>query len=309
MHFNAEDLPFVLEFFTEYSERIPVRYFWSRQHVPTSIHLLTPVKENVSLGIRLYSKNGEPLDGVKMVLETSIYDEHGKQKEMIVPLTSRDHQEYVYRSQNSTEFPWRLGVYFFEVQLEDKIYSSGISVSPIHLTQEQVQHIHSVLEQEIDGMIYDLIYTQTSTSQEHEILKNKAYYDYVLRLIDQKDQLSSSLIQLERNPLDAIKTAYSIDEFEKKQDHKSLRWKDVRGGQSEYNKRKLLSMDIPQNRWMVHILLVWKHELLAVGKAISSDLNQARAVISHKEEEKLASEEHKHRFFMPMISLLNLETP
>jgi hypothetical protein len=299
MHYNAEEVPFVLEFFTNRSSEYVQRahYFWALHQMPASFSHFISVNENIPLGIRLYAKSGSLPEGSKVVLESSTYDEFGRQKKITIPETTRYYHEYVFMPNTEDEFPWRLGVYFLEVHIGQEVYGSGIMVSPIHLSQEQVQHMHHLLEQEIEGMIYDLIYTQTSTSQEHEMLKSKSYYDYVLRLINEKDLLSASLMQLERNPLSAIETTYTAGPFQAKQDHKSLRIKEVRGNVVEMNKKKRLTLDLPANRWIKHVLLTWKNELLSVGAAIETDLTQALSMMAKKEEEKRASEVRKRQYF------------
>ncbi|WP_310831367.1 hypothetical protein [Paenibacillus pedocola] len=299
MQYNATDLPFVLEFFTNSTSRHTqqAQYFWSSQHTPASVSYFISVKENIPLGIRLYAKNEELPKDTKVIIESSTYDEFGKQKRLTVAETTRDHNEYLFMPHTGDEFPWRLGVYFLEVHVGQEVYSAGLMVSPIHLSQEQVQHMHHLLEQEIDGMIYDLIFTQTSTSQEHEILKMKSYYDYVLRLINDKDFLSSSLMQIERNLLSTIETIYKAEAFQGKQDQKSLRMNQVKGNTTNFNKRKRLIIDLPANRWIKHVLLTWKSELLNVSGAIEVDLTQALTTMAKKEEDKRASEMHKQRYF------------
>lgn len=299
MHYNAENVPFVLEFFTSRSSEYvqKAHYFWAPHHMPASFSHFISVKENIPLGIRLYAKSGALPEGAKVVLESSTYDEFGKQKKITIPGTTRENHEYLFMPHKGDEFPWRLGVYFLEVHIGHEVYGSGILVSPIHLSQEQVQHMHHLLEQEIEGMIYDLIYTQTSTSQEHEMLKSKSYYDYVLRLINEKDVLSARLMQLERNPLSAIETTYTTGPFQAKQDQKSLRMKEVRGHVVEMNKKKRLTLDLPANRWIKHVLLTWKNELLSVVAAIETDLSKALAMMAQKEEEKRASEVRKQQYF------------
>ncbi|MCD1257657.1 hypothetical protein B5M42_002235 [Paenibacillus athensensis] len=299
MYYNAEDVPFVLEFFTSRSSNDAQKalYFWAPHQMPASFSHFTSVKENIPLGIRLYAKSGCLPGGAKVVLESSTYDEFGKQKKITIPGTTLDYYEYVFMPNSRDEFPWRLGVYFLEVHIGQDVYGSGILVCPIHLSPEQVQHMHHLLEQEIEGMIYDLIYTQTSTSQEHEILKAKSYYDYVLRLINEKELLNASLMQIERNPLSVIETSYKAGPYQEKQDQKSLRMKEVRGHAVEVNKKKRLTMDLPANRWMKHVLLTWKNVLLSVGAAIETDLTQSLAVMAKKEEEKRASEIRKQQYY------------
>ncbi|CQR52546.1 hypothetical protein [Paenibacillus riograndensis] len=299
MQYNATDVPFVLEFFTNHSPRNTqqAQYFWSPLQTPASLTYFISIKENIPLGIRLYAKDEKLPKDSKVIIESSTYDEFGKQKRLTIMETTRDHHEYLFMPHTGDEFPWRLGVYFLEVHIGQDVYGSGLMVSPIHLSQEQVQHMHHLLEQEIEGMIYDLIFTQTSTSQEHEILRTKSYYDYILRLINDKEFLSANLMQIERNPLSTIETFYDVGTFPCKQDQKSLRMKQVKGNAVDFNKRKRLILDLPANRWIKHVLLSWKNELLTVSSAIEVDLTHALTRMAKKEDDKRANEKHKQRYF------------
>ncbi|WP_010492520.1 nuclease domain-containing protein [Paenibacillus elgii] len=303
MRYNAEELPFVLEFFTDSSSYNTkgVKEFWGRNEVsPKSIRDLILVKESIPIGVRLYTKEGAQKDSnAKVVIQTSMYDENGRQIDLHIPVSSKDSEEYIYKyvDKKDKEFPWRLGVYFFDVYYDGFVYSSGINVAPIHITTEQVQHMHLLLEQEIEGICYDLIYTSKSTSNEFEFLKMKSYYDYVLRLINEKDKITGSLMQIERNLINKVATQYKTGTYQMKVDHKSLRWKEVRGSSFELNKRKVLSYDVPQNRWLKHVLLSWCNELLKIEELIEADCKEKMITISAKEEQRRQSEERKNAFY------------
>ncbi|SEG75564.1 nuclease domain-containing protein [Paenibacillus sp. UNC499MF] len=308
MHFNAEELPFVLEFFTDKSRfnTKSVKEFWIRNQVsPGSIRDLVLVKENIPIGVRLYTKEGAEKDlNAKVVIQTSTYDENGKQIDIQVPLSNKDDEEFIFeyedkkdKTNKGKEFPWRLGVYFFDVYYGGYVYSSGINVAPIHVTAEQVQRMHLLLEQEIEGICYDLIYTSKSTSNEFEFLKMKSYYDYVLRLINEKDKIIGSLIQIERNLKNQVITQYKTGTYQMKIDHISLRWKEVRGSSFELNKRKVLSYDTPQNRWLKHVLLSWRNELHNIVETIEADWKQKMLTIGSKEEQRKQSEKRIDTFY------------
>jgi hypothetical protein len=297
MHYNADSLPFELEFFTDDSafNTKRVKEYWGKNEVsPRSTQDLLQIKEGIQIGVRLYAKEGfEPDSGAKVVLQSGTYDEDGKQIELNVPLTDRYCNDYLFKNEKNQVFPWRLGVYFFEVHYGDYTYASAVFVSPIHLTTEQVQHMHLLLEREIEGICYELIYTSKSIGNEHEFLESKSYYDYVLRLMNEKERVNAAISYVQRNLLTQVKTAYAKQPFQQKVDHKSLRWKEIRGNTFELNKKKVLSSDIPQNRWLKHVLTSWKQELIQVQKQIEDDCKMQLNVIRVKEEEKKLNEERK----------------
>ncbi|MCS7464994.1 hypothetical protein N0M98_33465 [Paenibacillus doosanensis] len=301
MRYSADSLPFEVEFFTDAttSNTQKVSEFWSRGAVsPKSIDHLVSIKEGIQIGARLFTKDGfEKDDKARLVIQSGTYDEEGKQIDINIPITSQGTMEYIFYHERNQLFPWRLGVYFLDVHYNDTIYSSAIFVSPLHLSRDQVQHMHLLLEQEVEGICYDLIYTSRSTSNEHEFLDSKSYYDYVLRLINEKDNIDAALYTLKRNLISQVKTNYQESPSEKKIDHKSLRWKAVRGESFSLNKKKTLTCDIPANQWIKHVLYFWKQDLAHIEKDIDEDCKKLQLLIRSKEEERRYNEERKRNWW------------
>lgn len=313
MHYKADDLPFDLEFFTDNSlDKISqVKEYWGKGQVaPQSTRDLIQIKEGIQIGVRLYAKEGHYADeNAKVVLESGNYDEEGKQIMLQIPITHPNSLEYLFKNRKNEVYPWRLGVYFFEVHYGDVIYASAIFVSPIHLSMEQVQHMHLLLEKEVEGICYELIYTSKSTGNQFEALEGKAYYSYVLRLMNEKEKIYSALSYIERNLHTEVRTQYVEQPFEGKVDHKSLRWKTVHGNLMDFNKKKILSFDTLQNRWLKHVLLLWKQDLIRVEKQIGEDckacLNKTRI---KEEEKKVIEERHRLLQYEREISRASLES-
>lgn len=297
MRYNAESLPFNVEFFTDATPSNTKRLaeFWSRGTVsPKSINHLVSIKEGIQIGARLFAKDGTDIDEkATLVIQSGTYDEEGKQIEIKIPITNQGNMEYIFNHERNQVFPWRLGVYFLDVHYRDAIYSSGILVSPIHLSTSQVQSMHLLLEKEVEGICYDLIYTFKSISNEHEFLASKSYYDYVLRLMNEKDDIEAALYALQRNMICQVKTEYQKSPTERKTDHKSVRWKAIRGESCSLNKKKSLTYDIPENQWIKHVLYFWKQDLAHIEKEIDEDCKRLHLLIRSKEEEKRTNEERK----------------
>ncbi|WP_076295120.1 hypothetical protein [Paenibacillus peoriae] len=275
MLYDADVLPFEVEFFSKpnsRNEQIVKQYWGKNQVTPKSIQVLIQVKEDIPLGVRLYAKDGFDVDlNAKIVLQSASYDDDGKMIELIVPLTNRDNTSLLFQHQKGESFPWRLGVYLFDVHYNDQVFSSAFFVSPIHLSTEQVQHMHLLLEQEIEGICYDLIYTSKSIGSDYDFLKTKSYYDYVLRIMNDKVKIVSALYHIERNLKTQVITAYVKQPFQRKTDQKGLRWTTIHGNSLELNKIKILDYDLPENKWIKHVLISWKSEMIRVGKMIKED--------------------------------------
>ncbi|MDT3425283.1 hypothetical protein J2Z22_000799 [Paenibacillus forsythiae] len=297
MLYSPESLPFALEFFTDDTPQNTraVREFWNRGGVsPKSIQDLVQVKEGVQIGARLYPREGFVFDPhAKLIIESSTYNDEGKQVDLEISISHKGDKRYLFNHERNQTYPWRLGVYYLEVHYDEVIYASAILVSPIHLSSEQVQHMHMVLEQEIVGICYELVYTSRSTGNEYELLNSKMYYDYVLQLINEKDRLYASLTYLERNLHSEVRTEYVIKPYERKVDHKGLRWKEMRASAFDLNKRKALTVDLPANQWIKHVISSWMNELNQVEREIQSDCKKQQFVIRNNEEEKMRNEERK----------------
>ncbi|WP_159885180.1 hypothetical protein [Paenibacillus puerhi] len=301
MRYSADSIPFEVEFYTDATptNTQKVDEFWSRGAVsPKSIDHLVSIKEGIQIGARLFTKDGfEKDDKARLVIQTGTYDEEGKQIEINIPIASQGCIEYIFNYERNQIFPWRLGVYFFEVHYNDAIYCSAIFVTPIHLSTSQVQYMHLLLEQEVEGICYDLIYTIRSTSNEHEFLDSKSYYDYMLRLMNEKDHIDAALYALQRNLISEVKTDYQEGPFEGRIDNKSLRWKALRGESFCLNKKKTLTCDIPANQWIKHVLYFWKQDLAHIEKDIDEDCKQLQLLIRSKEEERRSNEERKRNWW------------
>ncbi|OMF70356.1 nuclease domain-containing protein [Paenibacillus sp. FSL R10-2748] len=298
MLYDADVLPFEVEFFSKpnsRNEQIVKQYWGKNQVTPKSIQVLIQVKEDIPLGVRLYAKDGFDVDlNAKIVLQSASYDDDGKMIELIVPLTNRDNTSLLFQHQKGESFPWRLGVYLFDVHYNDQVFSSAFFVSPIHLSTEQVQHMHLLLEQEIEGICYDLIYTSKSIGSDYDFLKTKSYYDYVLRIMNDKEKIVSALYHIERNLKTQVITAYVKQPFQRKTDQKGLRWTTIHGNSLELNKIKILDYDLPENKWIKHVLISWKSEMIRVGKMIKEDCKYYLDHIWLKEDEKKVNEAKKN---------------
>ncbi|MGE6231433.1 hypothetical protein [Paenibacillus chitinolyticus] len=298
MLYNADVLPFEVEFFSNtHSHNVQtVKEYWGKNQVaPKRIQELIQVKENIPFGVRMYAKDGLSVDiNATIVLQSASYDEEGKMIEIIVPITNTDNKSFLFKHQGGESFPWRLGVYLFDVHYGDQVYSSAFFVSPIHLSTEQVQHMHLLLEQEIEGICYDLIYTSKSIGNEYDFLKAKSYYDYVLRLMNDKEKIVSALYHIERKLKTQVKTAYVQQPYQRKNDQKSIRWTAIHGNSLELNKIKVLDYNLPENKWLKHILISWKTEMIRVGNLIKEDCKYYLEYIRFKEDEKKVNEAKKN---------------
>lgn len=297
MLYNAEELPFNIEFVTgsnDYSVQIVKQYWGKNQVAPKFMHDLIQVREDIPLGIRLYPKNDFDIKiDAKILLQSASYDGEGKMIELVIPVTGRKDTHYLFQHGKGETFPWRLGVYLFDVHYGEQVFSSAFFVSPIHLSIEQVQNMHLLLEQEIEGICYELVLTSESLGKEYDFLKTKSYYDYVLRLMNQKENIIYSLYKIQRQLKTKIETSYVKQPFQRKVDHKSLRWTAVHGNSIELNRTKKYNYNIPENKWIKHVLISWEYELLMVGKLIKDDCKYHLEYIHHKMEEKHTNQAKK----------------
>lgn len=283
MLYNINSLPFDIEFRSNYKDekerKQTVSYVADRNHnFSLREETLIIFREQIPLGVSFHFKDSfkqDDIEEAKLVFQSGSYDEYGKQENIIIPFTKEKIKNYnLFDYKNNQDFPWRLGIYFFEIYFLNDIYICPFTVLPIHFTEQQVKKIHFLLESQLENICYELVYTTMSTAKEDEFLKTKSYYDYAMRIINQENIIKNTLIQFGRKINGSIQTSYKKQFFQKKIDNKSLKFSSMKNSQIEFNKKKIISFDNSENRWIKHVLYTWKNDIINVVKLIINDLQK-----------------------------------
>jgi hypothetical protein len=227
------------------------------------------INESIAIGVRFYiDQEIEYLPNASLQIETSLYNDDGKTDMITIPIQTNNHTTWLFRHNQTDEFPWRLGLYRITLIYEGATYYTFFGVNPIHLSKQQVNRIHHYLKQELDRVCYDLVFSNQTQSIDHFFdERTEWYFVYTKWLKKHEDLIYQLLTQLSQNIKGLTKTSYQVQPMMRKQDHKTLRWQHTLRGISMnngnfpslfyLNKQKELNINSAENRWIKHIIVSW----------------------------------------------------
>lgn len=237
--------------------------------------------EGLNTGIKFFVDFPEHFDpDAKIKIQTSLYDSSDIQKEFVYPLALEPTLNWMHKQSNEDTFPWRMGTYFIHVYYKGQTYTTGFFVKPLYLSTVQVHSVHNYLESKIEGIIYDLIYSNESfTDQEEKILSNW-YYDYARYIIDHKESIYYFLLSIENQPLSNIISCNEVSLTPGRADKRSFKWSTTNKGLSKnsgsgeltyyYNRIKKVDYNHSANRWIKNVLSNWSSDIHHVIETISN---------------------------------------
>lgn len=290
--FNNLTLPFTLSFHGTFNYVSPVKEVWKDYR--GAVDLLAEIGENAPVDLHFYVEQESDWDEEAYIcIETSIYNENEVQELKTFPLQIKHednrHVNTLYvDSKKSGDYPWRLGRYGITIYYKGQYYTTYVNVIPLHLDSSEVQWMHNYLENSIEGIIYDFIYTHKSKNQtDYEELSTYWYFDYSRFIHDHKEEIIYALLQMERNPSSTIVSEYLISPIQKKLGQKSLMWAYSGKGIAKNhgmqphifynNKEKHETNKTKENQWLKNILLLWIKDLKIVQMALQKDYDKLLA--------------------------------
>ncbi|MFB9859592.1 DUF2357 domain-containing protein [Salinicoccus siamensis] len=295
-HYKGEVLPFRCYFEDRFGRPYEVEQLWKSEE-DINVSRLTVLKENSRIGLQFYVDEREVHDSEAVCkIQTNIYDSSDEQVVFNHPLqVGRGRKKWLYQANDNEEFPWRMGVYFIEVFFGGERYVGGINILPHHLDESQVRHLHEYLNEQVQDIIYDFVYSnKTLSNDEGADLPKYWYYDYARKIAEIYDEYMYCMTAIERNPHDYIQTSYKPSVRAGKIDHKSIRWASSNKGlaknagvqQSNFqlNKKKIRNFDSKENRWLKNILLMWRKDLLEVSSYIENDLDSYQRKLKEQQD-------------------------
>ncbi|CAM3125674.1 hypothetical protein FITA111629_05170 [Filibacter tadaridae] len=296
-HYKEKPLPFSFYFEDKYKRKYEVMELW-KSEVGMEVSKLPILKESSIFGLQFYVGDEEEYDPQSYCsIQTNLYDQTDGQIERKYSLgIGCSGKRWLYQGGNGEEFPWRMGVYFLEVYYKGETYIGGINVLPNHLDEKQVREIHNYLNEQVQDIIYDFVYSNKTFSNDDEtVLPRYWYYDYARKIDERYYEFMYCMTAIEKNPKDRMESLYKASIRSGKIDHKSIRWSVSNKGLAknagnhhsnfQLNKKKVTSYDSEGNRWIKNILLIWKKDILNVTFYIKRDLNSYRNKLKEQKEE------------------------
>ncbi len=162
------------------------------------------------------------------------------------------------------------------------MYVSAIFVKPLRMSIEQVNRMHDYLEKQVDGLIFDFIYSnKTSSSPLENNLSTSWYYDYARYIKTIQEEFMYMMTMIVKSPIEVVRGGYQLETIPKKMDRKSIQWsltikgmtKNAGSTQSQFymNKKKFSVYQTRENEWIKNIIVEWKHEVGLVKELLKKD--------------------------------------
>ncbi|TYS59366.1 hypothetical protein FZC76_22420 [Sutcliffiella horikoshii] len=247
--------------------------------------------EGLNTSIKFYVDDPEHFDqDARIEIQTSRYDTSDTQETLVYPLSLDSNINLMYKHSADDTFPWRMGTYFLHVHYKGQTYTTAFLVKPLYLSTEQVLSVHSYLESKIEGIIYDLIYSNESLTDQGEKILTNWYYDYARYITNQKESIFYFLMSLEKQPLSHLISSNEISLLPGRMNRRSIKWSTTNNGLAKnsgigeetyyYNRVKKVDYNHNANRWMKNILSCWSVELHHVIETISNSHSDVQKKLS-----------------------------
>jgi len=295
---NSINLPFTIIIpYGNDSEIQVTEIYHSSEHTKTE--QLIELKEGLRTGIQFFVDNEEDIDDeAKIEIQTSLYNNTDTQKPFVYPLTKKPLTKWMFEYKDDQEdFPWRMGTYLIRIYYKGISYTTSFSIKPLYLNDQQVYTIHQYLEEKVEGIIYDLIYSNQTLAKQEKDLLSDWYYDYARYMMDHKDAIYYFLLALEKEPISLLVSDHRISSSLGKRDRKSIQWESTSRGLSKsmnsnsqnyfYNRVKREDYNHKANQWMKTILFRWNSDIRTVIDIITNRNHAIKEIIvSLKEKTK-----------------------
>lgn len=295
IHCNGKSIPFRVNFVYSQSETVEVTQVWDSEIIPYNADFIT-INENWNIGIQFFVEHEEDWDEeARIEISTSLFDKEDNQEVLTYKL-ERDNTniQWIYRNKEDEFYPWRMATYLIDIFYKKQKYSTGFTVAPIHLRKEQIEQIHFFLQNKVEGLIYDYVYSNKSFSNiNSNVLNIHWFYEYVRYMMDVQDKLSFALNRVEKNPVMKLVNSYELSQKPGRIGIKSINWdlKSSKQGMGlHFNKKKKNVYDTDENRWIKNIILSWKNDIKVASSLIKKNYQLYQENILELQHEKILLE-------------------
>ncbi|SFM44630.1 hypothetical protein [Salibacterium qingdaonense] len=304
---NNEILPISIHFEDRNGKSYHINEIWDNNK-KINANNIPILKENAMINARFYGDGLSDFDEEAVCkIQTSLFNDLSSDevKQFNMSTTKEKfHSIYDGSSNNNEPFPWRMGVYFLEILYKGKKYYGGINVLPHHLDKSQVEEVHNFLNNEVEGLIYDFVYSNKEKTDNFDYdLPKYWYYNYARKLAANFHDFMYAISTIIKNPTDRIISQYKPSLKHGKVDKKSIRWSYSNKGatmnsgsinqQYTLSKTKVTSYnESKENQWVKNILLLWEKDVFEVSRYINNDI----VLIQHKKNKQQKElDELKHQ--------------
>jgi|GEM_PF-6296268 len=191
-------------------------------------------------------------------------------------------QIYSYDERKEEEFPFRPGYTAMKLTVWDKSCISRVEVIPIYYTVEQVNAIHDYMEQQLQGICYDLI-NQKQMVDGKLPLGIKWYQEYARYHLERESEILSLLSKLENEQLKKLKKIYRPEKILKRTNSTGIRKTITKGAINGvyYNLKTVQEIDEKLAFWLKFVISSWLDKIEDAQSEI--EIEQMTILVQEKE--------------------------
>jgi hypothetical protein len=236
------------------------------------------------LKLQLHTNQNEEV----LFLWNKVYEGKRETKEWIYTVNAKQPSVLIYEH-GKTDFlyPWRCGLYHFEVQVNEEVYYGAFQITPKNFFDDQLVLIQDTVQSVVKGLILDRGYYK-KTFRSLMDAEDHSYMQTIRWLTKQAEDIKKVFMLMEREYRETLTKRYELKPYPGKQDRKTIH-KNMRTPQTKfYNKRVIEDRNNNQNQYMKWKLKEFVSHLLLLAQFLETDIEKLRELERMTRNEKQA---------------------
>lgn len=242
--------------------------------------------ENVDLSL-VFSANSPGrlyMDGLDMLPESNVQeDERG---EVFLSSSEQEQVLYVNDIQNGySYYPLIPGFYQIKIEVAEQRYYTLIRVKPKQVYEEQWETMRNEIEDTLHGLAQDLVRKNLNLSNDEKLPIPITYMRQWILLSSQKSRLLNAIEEIQKAPRYQIVKTYEIvpNTLAKRISEETIKFRSQHPEKKDVIKeaKPVISYNLPENRWLIHIV----NMLASISNTLYKFLSSYEDVIQREIEE------------------------
>jgi len=197
-------------------------------------------------------------------IHTRDADEEADNEGYVLSGVTGEHVLYQYR--DGATYPWRCGLYHFELHYQGKTYFGAVAIKPKNVSDRQMAQIHQVINQELRGLVLDYYHFKRTIGHFNQD-GTERHRRFIRWYRENEAKLLRAIRDIETRCMLQIEKAYKLEDVPRHMDNRSLRLQhSYRGviyqGTKFYNRHWQTNWDNDENRLAKYVISQIAHELM-----------------------------------------------
>lgn len=215
-----------------------------------------------------------------------VYERQKDTKEWKYELHEKQYRVLLYEHGKTDLFyPWRCGLYHFEVQVEEDIYYGAFQIVPKNFFDDQFEAIQNSVKSILNEIILDRGYYKKTFSALTDI--EDSSYLVLLRMLPQKMKKIKQLFD-EVEERTKYNYVYQWEIRERKTTRKSVMMSEKKPYEKHYNRRFMEQKDTLENAFLKYKMRKFHDTLLEVHSFLQKTIEKLEGARDTKKEEHQA---------------------